>query len=153
MPGTTDDRDPLEALAQCRPDRLSHERLALRLAKIGVRLCLVGQALTQGAHRLGNGGEHVSAVAISIPAPVSPVLDQVLPPPLAVVVAGGLGQPLERVATDTERGSQDVRGLLFSFDLPPQRGHEVSRWPSSVGEGWSSEPCGSGSGSGSGSPS
>jgi hypothetical protein len=93
-PSAADDGDALVPVLHRPPDRLPHLRLAPRLV-LAVLL-----ELAQCRHRVGDRRERLLA---------APVLDHVLPEPLGVAVAGGLGQPSDRVAADGVRCRPFVR--------------------------------------------
>ena len=85
MPGPADHGNALEAFLLRHTNSLAHPGLALGLDRVGVGRRL----LAQRGHRLQNSGEDVG--------PILALLDHVLPPALAIAVAGGGGEPAERI--------------------------------------------------------
>jgi len=90
MPRAADDGDALEALLARCPQALAHVGLALRLAGFGR-----GFVAAHLGHRLGHGGEDAGVVAA--------FLDPAVPPALAVRVAVGTGEVVERIASRAAR--------------------------------------------------
>ena len=83
-----------------RAARCARRPATARVRRTGVRLhdAVTEErrvALAQRRHGLGHHGEDLGAVVA--------VLDDVLPPPLGIVVAGGLGQRADRVVADQAR--------------------------------------------------
>ena len=89
VPRAADHGDALEAVADRSADGLAHVRLASLLADRRGR-----GAAPDRSHRLGDGGERRRAVAA--------VLDDVLPPPLRIGIAGGT-RPARRMGRPAGR--------------------------------------------------
>ena len=93
VPGAADHGDALVAGLDGFAYRLPHEGLAQLLALRGARAAAVfGRFGAHGRHGLGDGAEQVFAVAA--------LLDHVVPPALAVGIAGCMGEPVEGVVGD-----------------------------------------------------
>ena len=86
VPGAADDGDALETLLLGRAQALAHVGLAQQVVQVA--LAHVG---AQRSHRFGDGGEQMLAVAA--------LFHLVVPPGLAIGVAGGFGQAAQRVCT------------------------------------------------------
>jgi len=115
VPGSTDDGYVLVAFPADFADRVAHIRLAPGLT--GRRLV----ALPQGRHRIEDGVEEVAGVAA--------LLDLALPPQLAVLVSGGLGEEPDRVFPDLGVfcSSQNEGGFVPGAARPPRTRSSIHR--------------------------
>src|SRR4051812_36928842 len=101
MPRTADDGDALQTLGLRRADGAAHpcfaEGLVLIRRSRGRRGCRRGLArLAQLGHGLPDRGKHADVAG-------AVVLDDVLPPPLAVVEPGGAGELAEWIVVHGAR--------------------------------------------------